>query len=58
MIVEAIGQSIDPLHDDVKNQNKPGTLCIVGIIGVPLSDNTAILTVNVNVPDLEIGNPR
>ena len=24
---------IDPLHDDVKNQNKPGALCIVGFIG-------------------------
>ena len=25
---------IDPLHDDVKNQNKPGAVCIVGFIGV------------------------
>ena len=35
---------IDPLHDDVKNQNKPGALCIVGFIGGPLSDNTVIIT--------------
>jgi len=30
---------IDPLHDDVKKQNKPGALCIVD----PLSDNTVII---------------
>jgi len=35
----ALIQLIDPLHDDVKNQNKPGALCIVGFIGGPLSDN-------------------
>ena len=39
-------------HDDVKNQNKPAALCIVGFIGGPLSVNPAILTLNVNVPDL------
>jgi len=39
---------IDPLHDDVKNQNKPDALCIVGFIEGLLSDNT----VNVNIPDL------
>ena len=33
----------EPLHDDVKNQNKPGALCIVGFIGGPLSDNTMII---------------
>ena len=30
--------TIDPLQDDVKNQNKPGALCIVGFIGGPLRD--------------------
>ena len=35
--------AIDPLHDDVKNQNKPVALCIVGFIGGPLSDNTVII---------------
>ena len=41
----SIGENvwIDPLHDDVKNQNKPGALCIVGCIGSPLSDNTVII---------------
>ena len=34
---------IDPLHDDVINQNKPVALCIVGFIGGPLSDNTVII---------------
>ena len=29
--------------DDVKNQNKPAALCIVGFIGDPLSDNTVII---------------
>ena len=33
---------IDLLHDDVKNQNKPGALCIVGFIRGPLSDNIGI----------------
>jgi len=35
--------TIDPLHDDVKKQNKPGALCIVGFIRGPLSDNTVII---------------
>ena len=30
---EKNGIGIDPLHDDVKNQNKPGALRIVGFIG-------------------------
>ena len=30
-------------HDDVKSQNKPAALCIVGFIGGPLSDNTVII---------------
>jgi len=34
---------IDPLHDDVKNQNKPGALCIVGFIGGPLRDSIMII---------------
>jgi len=38
-----IMMSIDPLHDDVKNQNKPGALCIVEFIGGPLSDITVII---------------
>jgi len=36
-------RAIDPLHDDDKNQNKSGALCIVGFIGGPLSDNTVII---------------
>ena len=49
----SVDASIDPLHDDAKNQNKPGALCIVGFIGGPLSDNTVIIPpLNVNVPDL------
>ena len=35
-------ETIDPLHDDIKNQNKPTALCIVGFIGGPPSDNTVI----------------
>jgi len=34
---------IEPLLDEVKNQNKPGTLYIVGFIGVPLRDNIVII---------------
>ena len=30
-------------EDDVKNQNKPDALCIVGFIGGSLSDNTVII---------------
>ena len=30
-------------HDDVKNQNKPAVLCIVGFIGGLLSNNTMII---------------
>jgi len=30
-------------HDDVKNQNKPAELCIVGFIGGPLNNNTVII---------------
>ena len=39
----ALWLAMDPLHDDVKNQNKPGALCIVEFIGGPLSDNTVII---------------
>jgi len=30
-------------HDDVKSQNKPAALCILGFIGGPLSDYTVII---------------
>ena len=43
--------SIALKHDDVRNQNKAGTRCTVGLIRGPLSDNSAIIRKSFSVPN-------
>ena len=33
-MLQGVNLSISLKHDDVKNQNKPAALCIVGFIGI------------------------